>query len=177
MSLRKYNNRKRRRSPPSPPEEKNDTGEQEIPDEAEEVHPDEEVPQSAMDVDGEAEVDEALAAERAAKELAVWDSFREEHYESEQDGARSARNKTYGPRATVLEQLPLSLHRAYTLVHELDEQVDSTHLIYVVLPLRNCHTPSRSWKCQTTAACQEVHHPAPSCGRVNLIYKRGSHGH
>ncbi|KAH9946392.1 uncharacterized protein BXZ73DRAFT_73164 [Epithele typhae] len=42
--------------------------------------------------------EEALARERE-----IWDAFREEHYE-------------------VLEQLPLSLHRAFTLIKELDQQ-------------------------------------------------------
>ncbi|RPD65815.1 hypothetical protein L226DRAFT_529956 [Lentinus tigrinus ALCF2SS1-7] len=37
------------------------------------------------------------------KEQEIWDVFKEEQYE-------------------VLEQLPLSLHRAFTLIHELDEQ-------------------------------------------------------
>ncbi|KAI0085400.1 hypothetical protein BDY19DRAFT_1059590 [Irpex rosettiformis] len=38
------------------------------------------------------------------REREIWDSFREEHYE-------------------VVEQLPLSLHRAYALIRELDQQV------------------------------------------------------
>ncbi|KAI0688745.1 hypothetical protein BC835DRAFT_1418924 [Cytidiella melzeri] len=43
-------------------------------------------------------------AEQAAKEQEIWDSLREENYEA-------------------VEQLPLSLHRAYALIHELDQQV------------------------------------------------------
>ncbi|KAI0710403.1 hypothetical protein C8T65DRAFT_739679 [Cerioporus squamosus] len=44
-----------------------------------------------------------LDTETSAKEQEIWDAFKEEHYE-------------------VLEQLPLSLHRAFTLIQELDEQ-------------------------------------------------------
>ncbi|OBZ75714.1 Inhibitor of growth protein 4 [Grifola frondosa] len=43
-------------------------------------------------------------AEKACKQQDVWDAFREENYE-------------------VLEQLPLSLHRSFTLIFELDQQV------------------------------------------------------
>ncbi|EIW60680.1 uncharacterized protein TRAVEDRAFT_45923 [Trametes versicolor FP-101664 SS1] len=55
-------------------------------------------------------------AEASAKEREVWDAFREEHYE-------------------LLEQLPLSLHRAFTLIHELDQQAQDniTHLAPAVL--------------------------------------------
>ncbi|KAI8998923.1 hypothetical protein BD414DRAFT_476450 [Trametes punicea] len=54
----------------------------------------------------EPSLDEA-DAEAAAKEREVWDAFREEHYE-------------------LLEQLPLSLHRAFKLIHELDQQAQDT---------------------------------------------------
>ncbi|KAI0362781.1 hypothetical protein OH77DRAFT_1417070 [Trametes cingulata] len=43
----------------------------------------------------------------SAKEREVWDAFREENYE-------------------LLEQLPLSLHRAFTLIQELDQQAQDT---------------------------------------------------
>ncbi|KZT03574.1 uncharacterized protein LAESUDRAFT_761908 [Laetiporus sulphureus 93-53] len=53
----------------------------------------------------EATVDEpAQPQERSAKEQEIWDAFKEEHYE-------------------VLEQLPLSLHRSFALILELDQQV------------------------------------------------------
>ncbi|KAI9056665.1 hypothetical protein FKP32DRAFT_1598936 [Trametes sanguinea] len=68
---------------------------------------------------------EEVDAERAAKEREVWDAFREEHYE-------------------LLEQLPLSLHRAFTLIHELDQQAQDnlTHIAPAVLKyvaLRKAH--------------------------------------
>ncbi|KAI0637286.1 hypothetical protein C8Q77DRAFT_1155131 [Trametes polyzona] len=55
-------------------------------------------------------------AEASAKEREVWDAFREEHYE-------------------LLEQLPLSLHRAFTLIHELDQQAQENiiHIAPAVL--------------------------------------------
>lgn len=42
-------------------------------------------------------------SEERKKELEIWDAFKEEHHE-------------------ILEQLPLSLHRQYTLIRELDDQ-------------------------------------------------------
>ncbi|KAH9901655.1 hypothetical protein C8Q73DRAFT_678537 [Cubamyces lactineus] len=59
---------------------------------------------------------EEADAEASAKEREVWDAFREEHYE-------------------LLEQLPLSLHRAFTLIHELDQQAQDniTHIAPAVL--------------------------------------------
>ncbi|RDX45425.1 hypothetical protein OH76DRAFT_1408004 [Lentinus brumalis] len=52
-----------------------------------------EAPTGELDTEGQA----------FAKDQEIWDAFKEEHYE-------------------VLEQLPLSLHRAFTLIQELDEQ-------------------------------------------------------
>ncbi|KAI1790723.1 hypothetical protein LXA43DRAFT_890391 [Ganoderma leucocontextum] len=46
---------------------------------------------------------EDFDTEAFPKEREIWDAFREEHYE-------------------LLEQLPLSLHRAFTLIQELDQQ-------------------------------------------------------
>ncbi|TBU50172.1 hypothetical protein BD309DRAFT_946038 [Dichomitus squalens] len=50
----------------------------------------------------EAPTDE-LDTEAFAKERDIWDAFREEHYE-------------------LLEQLPISIHRDFTLIQELDQQ-------------------------------------------------------
>ncbi|KAI0340714.1 hypothetical protein BDW22DRAFT_1360162 [Trametopsis cervina] len=44
----------------------------------------------------------------AAKQQEIWDAFRDEHYEA-------------------VEQLPLSLHRAYALIKELDQQVQDNN--------------------------------------------------
>ncbi|KAF7796535.1 hypothetical protein EIP86_007715 [Pleurotus ostreatoroseus] len=109
MSLRKYNNRKRRRAQAFP-EEKNEAEEtpedQQTPVPAEDQQSEVAVNEEDPDTNVGDEIEEEVSTERAAKELAVWETFREEHYE-------------------VLEQLPLSLHRAYTLLHELDEQVET----------------------------------------------------
>ncbi|KAI0371808.1 hypothetical protein BV20DRAFT_1112460 [Pilatotrama ljubarskyi] len=52
----------------------------------------------------------------SAKERELWDAFREENYE-------------------LLEQLPLSLHRAFTLIHELDQQAqeNTSHIAPAIL--------------------------------------------
>ncbi|KAG2348605.1 hypothetical protein BDR05DRAFT_987106 [Suillus weaverae] len=47
-------------------------------------------------------------SEERRKELEIWDAFKEEHHE-------------------ILEQLPLSLHRQYTLIRELDDQSNAYH--------------------------------------------------
>ncbi|KAG2076085.1 hypothetical protein BDR04DRAFT_1114675 [Suillus decipiens] len=47
-------------------------------------------------------------SEQRRKELEIWDAFKEEHHE-------------------ILEQLPLSLHRQYTLIRELDDQSNAYH--------------------------------------------------
>ncbi|KAG1904030.1 uncharacterized protein F5891DRAFT_946500 [Suillus fuscotomentosus] len=47
-------------------------------------------------------------SEERRKELEIWDAFKEEHHE-------------------ILEQLPLSLHRQYTLIRELDDQSNTYH--------------------------------------------------
>lgn len=87
MSLRKYNNRKRRHTQAFPEEQHDveETNEQQqspteaepIPEDQPDVTMNEEDPGS--NVNGEE--DEAVVAERAAKELAVWEIFHEEHYE------------------------------------------------------------------------------------------------
>ncbi|KAG2158017.1 uncharacterized protein EDB93DRAFT_740480 [Suillus bovinus] len=53
-------------------------------------------------------VGEEQDPEERRKELEIWDSFKEEHHE-------------------ILEQLPLSLHRQYTLIRELDHQSNAYH--------------------------------------------------
>lgn len=51
---------------------------------------------------------EEYGSEERRKELEIWDAFKEEHHE-------------------ILEQLPLSLHRQYTLIRELDDQSNAYH--------------------------------------------------
>ncbi|KIL00636.1 hypothetical protein PAXRUDRAFT_821424 [Paxillus rubicundulus Ve08.2h10] len=58
--------------------------------------------------DSKSQTDEEELAEERKKELAVWETFKEEHHE-------------------VLEQLPLSLHRQFKLVRELDTQSTVFH--------------------------------------------------
>ncbi|KAF9239622.1 hypothetical protein BU15DRAFT_46599 [Melanogaster broomeanus] len=64
--------------------------------------------QSPQDQDGKSQLDEEELTEDRKKELDVWESFKEEHHE-------------------VLEQLPLSLHRQFKLMRELDTQNDALH--------------------------------------------------
>ncbi|KAG0706408.1 hypothetical protein DFH29DRAFT_996045 [Suillus ampliporus] len=59
---------------------------------------------SDADTTGEEDDD----SEERRKELEIWDAFKEEHHE-------------------ILEQLPLSLHRQYTLIRELDDQSEVYH--------------------------------------------------
>ncbi|KAN0075307.1 hypothetical protein V8E55_011330 [Tylopilus felleus] len=67
---------------------------------------------SAQDHDGrksqQTQQDEPPEEEESKKELEVWDAFKEEHHE-------------------VLEQLPLSLHRQFKLMRELDSQSEVFH--------------------------------------------------
>ncbi|KAF7971640.1 hypothetical protein HWV62_20676 [Athelia sp. TMB] len=92
MSSRR--NRKRRRSQAFPVEEEEDDEEHSV------------AVVDIKDEDGPEQSDQAnLDGDVLAKELEIWDAFREEHYEA-------------------IEQLPLSLHRQYILLHELDEQAN-----------------------------------------------------
>jgi len=69
--------------------------------------PEEETESDAKTEEGAEGEDELQAAtDDQQKEIAVWDSFKEEHHE-------------------VLEQLPLSIHRQYTLLKELDDQAQA----------------------------------------------------
>ncbi|KAG1754153.1 hypothetical protein EDB19DRAFT_1626621 [Suillus lakei] len=61
--------------------------------------------QDTSDIDIAGEGDDF---EERRKELEIWDAFKEEHHE-------------------ILEQLPLSLHRQYTLIRELDDQSNAYH--------------------------------------------------
>jgi hypothetical protein len=54
------------------------------------------------------------------REQEVWDAFREEHYEGMWCTSRSTRDLEV---VAVIEQLPLTLHRQFSLLRELDEQV------------------------------------------------------
>ncbi|KAF8840995.1 hypothetical protein BDN67DRAFT_950593 [Paxillus ammoniavirescens] len=64
--------------------------------------------QSARAQDSNSQADEEELTEERKKVLAVWEAFKEEHHE-------------------VLEQLPLSLHRQFKLVRELDTQSEVFH--------------------------------------------------
>lgn len=64
-------------------------------------------------------------AEKAAREQEIWESFREEHYEGVFSVCYSVTRLAYRIK-TVVEQLPLSLQRAYALIRELDQQVHSS---------------------------------------------------
>lgn len=70
-----------------------------------------------------ADDDEELTEERK-KELDVWDAFKEEHHEGLFPPPPRC---VHAPTSTVvLEQLPLSLHRQFKLMRELDSQSEST---------------------------------------------------
>ncbi|KAF9228622.1 hypothetical protein BS17DRAFT_877256 [Gyrodon lividus] len=64
--------------------------------------------ESEQDQGGKSQVDEEELTEERKKECEVWEAFKEEHHE-------------------VLEQLPLSLHRQFKLVRELDTQSEAFH--------------------------------------------------
>lgn len=64
-------------------------------------------------------------SEERRKELEIWDAFKEEHHESTPIKIILIEQSTELDVA-VLEQLPLSLHRQYTLIRELDDQSNST---------------------------------------------------
>lgn len=53
----------------------------------------------------------------------VWDAFREEHHEGIVCFARDPQPLT----EQVLEQLPLALQRAFSLIRELDDQAQCKH--------------------------------------------------
>lgn len=80
-------------------------------------------PKHADDTSNSA-VAEDVPSEPATKEQEVWDTVREEHY---QGMSAQATPRTQSLHVfVVVEQLPLSLHRAYALIRELDAQVHGT---------------------------------------------------
>lgn len=72
-------------------------------------------------IDGDAE-------KLSRKEMEIWDVFREEHYE----GMRKQRSEfeISDNICLAIEQLPLTLHRQYTLLQELDQQACSMCLSF-----------------------------------------------
>jgi hypothetical protein len=62
-----------------------------------------------------------VTSEELKKELEIWDAFREEHFEGTVCN-RSVQVCYIDVLLSAIEQLPLSLHRQYTLLCELDEQ-------------------------------------------------------
>ncbi|TFY68066.1 hypothetical protein EVJ58_g1223 [Rhodofomes roseus] len=85
--------------------------------------------------------------ERAKKEREVWDAFREEQYE-------------------VLEQLPLSLHRSFALMLELDQQVQDNEKKLVptlreYISVRKTLASQSTAQDQNTAAAHASDEPAP----------------
>ncbi|KAI0646760.1 hypothetical protein C8Q79DRAFT_956313 [Trametes meyenii] len=102
----------------------------------------------AQEPQPEAELD----AEASAKEREVWDAFREEQYE-------------------LLEQLPLSLHRAFTLIHELDQQAQDniTHITPAILKYVSIR--------KTLAATTELQEPIPpEGGTTDTLVNAEAHG-
>lgn len=62
------------------------------------------------------------------KEQQVWDAFREEYYEGIVSCVVHSRIFAFNT-VKALEQLPLSLHRSFSLILELDQQVQSELLL------------------------------------------------
>ena len=63
------------------------------------------------------------------KELEIWETFREEHYEGTYCACyTSCTILIFNIVYLVLEQLPLSLHREFALISELDQQVSGMFL-------------------------------------------------
>jgi len=98
-------NRKRRRSQafPHATEEEAPTPVEDSPMDLPESVEAESTEHDAANGEKPADESEKVDPERLEKELAIWDAFREEYFEA-------------------LEQLPLSLHRAFSLIKELDIQ-------------------------------------------------------
>lgn len=63
------------------------------------------------------------SSEPTMKQVEVWDSFREENYEGISISPSHPRRSQ---RIQALEQLPLSLHRSFRLILELDQQTQGT---------------------------------------------------
>ncbi|OCH95256.1 hypothetical protein OBBRIDRAFT_822978 [Obba rivulosa] len=97
MSHRTPRSRKRRRSQAvaEPAEEAAAELEKQVEDEIDAADGEASAPRAEPEAENNAE---------PTKEQVIWEAFREEHYE-------------------LLEQLPLSLHRSFTLMRELDQQV------------------------------------------------------
>jgi hypothetical protein len=64
-------------------------------------------------------------SEERRKEFEIWDAFKEEHHESTLIKI-ILKEQCTELDVIVLEQLPLSLHRQYTLIRELDDQSNGT---------------------------------------------------
>jgi hypothetical protein len=63
-----------------------------------------------------------MTSGESKKELEIWDAFREEHFEGGLSDFYRGQRRKADVLLLVIEQLPLSLHRQYTLLRELDEQ-------------------------------------------------------
>lgn len=130
---RKYRPNKRRRSQAFPEEHEavvldGDHDTQDVIPAAKKMQVDGHEPEQpdAMQVDGAdggeqpAEIDEELNRRQE-----IWEVFQEEHHEGP---FASCTPLSTTHRSPVLDQLPLSLHRSYSLISELDDQVNSTSI-------------------------------------------------
>lgn len=91
---------------------------------AEEPEPD---PPDAMQVDEVSNGERPLeSGEELSRRQEMWEVFQEEHHEGTLI-VRGGLTQTYP--SPVLDQLPLSLQRSYSLISELDDQVNSTSAI------------------------------------------------
>ncbi|PSS30909.1 hypothetical protein PHLCEN_2v2534 [Hermanssonia centrifuga] len=122
MSFRKYRN-KRRRSQAFPREDTDaHLAQHAQTEDVEMAPPDEHLASEPQEADSD------VVTQPSAKEQEVWDTFREENYEGDWSRNISARVSSLNSSTFLaLEQLPLSLHRSYALIQELDEQVTNCH--------------------------------------------------
>lgn len=129
---RKYRSNKRRRSQAFPEEEETvvldgEDGVQEVVNglKVMEVDAAEEDTIQPDDVTGREQPEES--EEELKRKQEIWEVFQEERHE----GAFTSKAKWHSSHwFIVLDQLPLSLQRSYTLISELDDQVNSTSAPY-----------------------------------------------
>ena len=70
--------------------------------------------------------EEPETEEELSRRQEIWEVFQEEHHEG---ASAPCGILAWTHRSSVLDQLPLSLQRSYSLISELDDQVNSTSII------------------------------------------------
>lgn len=75
------------------------------------------------------QTEEELESHRLEKEREVWDAVREEHFEGSSLRLMLALVLIF-TSLLVVDQVPLTLHRQYTLMRELDQQTHGTFISF-----------------------------------------------